>query len=140
MQVAEKQEQVLEALRSGGGLILTAERQVGKTTALLKYMMETPHCVLVVMNTAMEDCVRARWSKLHDCNMDGRMPCGTHVPILNVRRGNGLDISDFGIRGMSPETKILVDEYFFCNYRGPFYAAVATVERGIAVVPFHGGR
>lgn len=140
MQIAEKQEQILEALRNGGGLILTADRQVGKTTALLKYMMETPNCVLVVMNTAMEDCVRARWRKLHDCYMDGRMPCGAHVPVLTIRRGNGLDMTDHGIRGMSPETKILVDEYFACNYRGPFYAAVATVECGIAVVPFHGGR
>ena len=141
MQVAEKSEQILDALRNGGGLILSAERQVGKTTALLKYMMETPRCVLVVANTPMESHVRSLWAELYGAHLPRQVgDLVWRVPVLTVRRGNGLDMTDHGIRGMSPDVKILVDEYFDCNYRGPFYAAVATVERGMAVVPFHGGR
>jgi len=53
------QDDIMQALRSGGGLILT-NRQVGKTTCLLRYMMETPNCALVVANTVMEDYSRVK--------------------------------------------------------------------------------
>lgn len=130
------QDDIMKALREGGGLILT-QRQEGKTTCLLRYMMETPNCVLVVPNVGTEDYARMLWRELHGCKLEGREPCGARVPKVNIVRCNSSQI-DYYIRGMTPECKVLVDEYFLCRYRWPFYAAVATVER-FDVVPFHGG-
>ena len=103
-----------------GGLVVT-KRGAGKTLSLLELLQEEDRYYLMVPNQGHRDYITRAWG-----NLFSFLPRRIIIPEANL----------YSLRGtpFNPHKHLLIDEFFLCAYKGPFFAATTTVDFAIRCI------
>lgn len=113
-----KTKRILAALAKGG--LIVAERQTGKTTALLEYVRQRGPAQFVVVASSAEQAAYLlwKWERVYP----GIAP-PQFVPSFRFK------VAMVGLR-----KRVVVDEYFLCAFTEPFEVAVASTLFPVTVI------
>lgn len=100
-----------------GEIVVTCRRN-GKTRALVEILSEDSEAVIITSNQKMIDLIiKPTWKIISD----------KPFPKKRVLAGKpGLKID--------PKKKVFIDEYFFTNYMGQFFAATGTAPKPVTLI------